>query len=461
MSHTSDNATSNKRAIFDLFDNNSITTNSTTTTTIATTTYNNQETTITNRYPLDMGSVESKDLLVKLRDDNELSDNDIFTTNSSSSISSLFDLPSSLYSRQQLYTTTVTPILSRNDSMKFKHMTPALQLLTSPDEFTSKLDSKLKQQQQKQQQQQQQQWQQWQQRQQQAELAKSKSIPTQHFHRHCHATKLVVLLVGLPASGKSTICNQFKNYIGETTSYRSEIYNAGDVRRRKSFGVFNDSTFFDPKNNQARQDRELYATITLNHLISDMTNDIVDIGFLDATNTTQERRNRMLESVHSAQTGYKLRTMILDVQCTDTNLINYNIVKGKVNNQDYQNKSNQLAISDFKRRLNHYKTVYEPVTWQELDDYEQRDMIQIYVKCINAGESFEVNKTKFVEEELEREEEMSEAEKSEEDLDKWYIDIIDEFRSKYNDLEGKKYHENVERWVNSEEHMIKEDEREE
>ena len=40
------------------------------------------------------------------------------------------------------------------------------------------------------------------------------------------------------------------------------------------------------------KDRELYATITVNNLINDLQSNVIDVGFLDATNTTLERRQK-------------------------------------------------------------------------------------------------------------------------------------------------------------------------
>ena len=61
------------------------------------------------------------------------------------------------------------------------------------------------------------------------------------------------MLVGLPASGKSTICKQFQEFINENSEYNAQIYNAGDVRRRRSASEFNDAQFFDPNNEQGKR----------------------------------------------------------------------------------------------------------------------------------------------------------------------------------------------------------------
>ncbi|CAK9435609.1 uncharacterized protein LODBEIA_P03360 [Lodderomyces beijingensis] len=341
-------------------------------------------------------------------------EHDLLSTSSTTSINSLFDLTSALHARSTS-STTVTPALSRNDSMKLTKKQP-----NQVWDFASKLDKRLKQ----------------------AQSPPSLLQPSPPQQK----TKLVFLLVGLPASGKSTLCHHFKDYIDENTSYRAQIYNAGNVRRRKSLGIFNDSTFFDPRNNQAKQDRELYATITLNNLLADVANDVIDIGFLDATNTTQTRRHRMLDSIHNANSQYTLRAIILDVQCFDANLVNFNICRGKVHNQDYANKNSQVAIRDFKKRLAHYKQVYEPVEWSELDEYDLMGWICGYAKFIDAGRQFVLQPSKSGENEGEREEQGEDVGEDDDDDDAWYWNLIESFRARYWDLKGKVYHEDVQTW---------------
>lgn len=319
--------------------------------------------------------------------------------NSSSSLNSLFDnAPPYIRSTS---TATITPVLSRNDSNLFKNnysLTQQFHPTIQELDFTKTIDSKLLKHSQEQQKQQQ---------------------------------KLIVVLVGLPASGKSTVCKQLETFINTTTPFSSNIYNAGDVRRRKSCSEFNDAKFFDPNNEQGKKDRELYATITVNNLINDLNSNLFDVGFLDATNTTIERRNRMINKLHeSIPQG---RIIILDVQCNDDKLLNYNI-SCKSNNNDYKDKDYSMAIRDFKARSLNYKKAYQPITSVELENYG--DKIDMYVKCVNAGETFDFSnvKQRFIDDEHK-------------DQYPWY-DILSNFKDNYYELEGKKCLEQVNNWYN-------------
>ncbi|CAI5757337.1 unnamed protein product [Candida verbasci] len=295
-------------------------------------------------------------------------------SSSSTSINSIFDgIPS-----RSISTTTITPVLSRHNSSKHK----------IDYDFTKIIDSKLK------------------------EVTSS--------------LKLVILLVGLPASGKSTICNQLNQHINNHTKFSSRIFNAGDVRRRNSDS--SDSSFFNPNNLQGVNDREKFATITVQNLIHLLVSNEIDCGFLDATNTTRERRNRMIKLINNNISNVKI--VILDVRCNDNRLLNYNIA-GKTTNSDYKNKDYELAIKDFKMRTEHYKKVYQPITKSELENYEN---LSLYVKVMNGGQEFEI-------------ETIRNDNEQDDDYKDW-VDILNGFKDDYYELEGKKYLEMVNRWYN-------------
>lgn len=194
--------------------------------------------------------------------------------------------------------------------------------------------------------------------------------------------KLIIMMVGLPASGKSTLCKQLNNYFNDKTEYLSKIYNAGDVRRKNS--VFNNSDFFNPNYEQGRLDRELYADINASNLLKDLRSNRVSIGFLDATNTTIDRRRRMMETIRKS--SMKTNVIIMDVQCLDDKLLNFNI-NGKAHNLDYQDRDYTTSIMDFKMRTEHYYKVYQPITTAELQSYP----LQMYIKVVNGGQIFESN----------------------------------------------------------------------
>lgn len=193
--------------------------------------------------------------------------------------------------------------------------------------------------------------------------------------------KTMVMLVGLPASGKSTVCKQLAEYLREK-GYKLLIYNAGNIRRMVKQS-FSDSEFFNPENREATNQREMYATMSLENMLDDFRHNRISVGFLDATNTTRARRSRMLSLVQNSGVDFA-NVMVLDISCTDEKLLNYNITS-KAFNVDYNGRNVLESISDFQKRTQHYFKVYEPVSEQELEEYGE---VQ-YVSLRNGGASFE------------------------------------------------------------------------
>lgn len=238
--------------------------------------------------------------------------------------------------------------------------------------------------------------------------------------------KMIVMMVGLPASGKSTICRQLNDFINQLSEFKSNIYNAGDIRRKNI--KFNNSDFFDPNNTQGRLDRELYADINVNNMTSDLKAGDVQVGFLDATNTTVDRRRRMIDIIRRCDAGANI--VIMDIQCTDEKLLNFN-VNGKAHNVDYQDKDYLTSVLDFKLRTRHYYKVYQPITELELSTYP----IDMYIKFTNGGVTVHqtVLKSKFVESRL--------------------YNVLNTFSSGYYHIEGKRYVEAVDLFYKNNPHF--------
>ncbi|KAL3319914.1 6-phosphofructo-2-kinase/fructose-2,6-bisphosphatase 3, partial [Cichlidogyrus casuarinus] len=102
------------------------------------------------------------------------------------------------------------------------------------------------------------------------------------------------------------------------------------------------------------------------------------IAVFDATNTTRERRNILLENC----TGYNL--IFIESICNNMQLVKESILEVKVKSPDYISMSAEQAIEDFLNRIQHYEMQYEPI-----DDTLDSNLS--YVKIINQGERFIVN----------------------------------------------------------------------
>ncbi|VEU22552.1 DEKNAAC103578 [Brettanomyces naardenensis] len=200
--------------------------------------------------------------------------------------------------------------------------------------------------------------------------------------------KWFICLIGLPACGKSTVVRELIDFarINTTTEtnagVRIQSFNAGDVRRlheqnsKKKFS-------FDLSDERTQKVRELYAFEALKQLTDGLVNDTVDVGILDATNTTRARRESVFKQVNkvSQQSHIRINTLILEVKCCNKSLRRFNIEQ-KANNKDYNGTPKDQAIVDFLNRIEKYEKIYEPVTLKEINQLGAK-----YFSITNAGES--------------------------------------------------------------------------
>lgn len=111
--------------------------------------------------------------------------------------------------------------------------------------------------------------------------------------------KVVLVMVGLPARGKSYISQALIRYLN-WFGCRSSQFNAGDRRREQGkAGVPAD--YYDTNNKKAHAEKEQIAMETLQELLTWLTMDRNDtaVGIFDATNTTVARRQAVIDSVRT------------------------------------------------------------------------------------------------------------------------------------------------------------------
>ncbi|KAI8943997.1 6-phosphofructo-2-kinase-domain-containing protein [Xylaria longipes] len=236
------------------------------------------------------------------------------------------------------------------------------------------------------------------------------------------AAKLVIVMVGLPARGKSYITKKLRRYLA-WQQHNTKIFNVGNRRRikanvlsptkpgaenpmdapREAATVLlnsaqpasdsppthhspssheNSSTndhsakFFDPKNAEAFKLREAMAIDTLDELLDYLLNGGGSVGILDATNSTIERRQHVFDHIKTREP--KLGILFIESVCKNPELLEANM-RLKLSGPDYKDKDPVKSLADFKERVKAYESAYVP-----LGDYEEDHGMQ-YIKLIDVG----------------------------------------------------------------------------
>ena len=186
---------------------------------------------------------------------------------------------------------------------------------------------------------------------------------------------LVLVLVGLPARGKTYTARKIARYLS-WKGKKTRVFNVGNYRRSMS-GAQVPHQFFDPKNQEGMDARKKAAGAALLDLI-EWVEKGGEVGLYDATNSTRARRNW----VHDTLIEKGISVAFIESVCFDESIIESNIAQTKLGSPDYAGIRNQHAIDDFRKRIAHYEEVYEP-----LEDTQLR-----WIKIIDAGRQIIVNR---------------------------------------------------------------------
>lgn len=205
-------------------------------------------------------------------------------------------------------------------------------------------------------------------------MTRSRASPDGRIPDRDVASKLVIIMVGLPARGKSYITKKLHRYL-QWQQHDTKIFNVGN-RRRIAAGIKSpvkgaptsaprddsptraatillhgpspphivvqdeptkldlngpplttkqlheamdqSAKFFDPKNQCAARLREQVALETLDELLDYLLHGGGAVGILDATNSTLQRRQLLVE--HVRQREPKLGILFIESVCTDKNV---------------------------------------------------------------------------------------------------------------------------------------------
>ncbi|KAF8246657.1 bifunctional 6-phosphofructo-2-kinase/fructose-2,6-bisphosphate 2-phosphatase [Wilcoxina mikolae CBS 423.85] len=252
-------------------------------------------------------------------------------------------------------------------------------------------------------------------------LTKSKVSPDGRIASRDLGSKLVIVMVGLPARGKSYVTKKLARYMN-WLQHDTKIFNVGNRRRvaagaldslpvesknqngvhvpqsspiknltpprnthKRTLssstdiegGIDQSAAFFDPNNEAAAELREKVALETLDELLDYVLYEGGSVGILDATNSTLRRRKAVLDRIRQVA-GKQIGVVFLESECTDEKLLEANM-KLKLQGPDYKECDPVQALEDFKKRVKMYEKSYVP-----LGDYEEKLGMQ-YIKMIDVG----------------------------------------------------------------------------
>jgi 6-phosphofructo-2-kinase/fructose-2,6-biphosphatase len=168
-------------------------------------------------------------------------------------------------------------------------------------------------------------------------------------------TKQVIIMVGLPARGKTFLSNKIKAYLtwlGHETGH----FNVGNFRRQEGDPKTQDASFFAKDNAAGLEARHRALLAALDEMMRWLNTGTGQVAIFDATNTTKQRRQLLREILHG-----RCEYLCLETICNDPETLDRNYRNKLTYSPDYKDVDEEKALQDFKERINKYEEVYEPL----------------------------------------------------------------------------------------------------
>ena len=165
--------------------------------------------------------------------------------------------------------------------------------------------------------------------------------------------KLYIVMVGLPARGKSTIAAKLQENLSQDR-IKTRIFNNGELRRKLMPGDTSYPEFYDPNNRDGAELREKIALMNLQRARKFLARG-GHVAILDATNVSRKRRAKVQEFLKDHP--------LLFVECVNNNqeILDASILR-KITLPEFNHLEISLAVDSFKQRIHYYDTIYSPLT---------------------------------------------------------------------------------------------------
>lgn len=190
--------------------------------------------------------------------------------------------------------------------------------------------------------------------------------------------RLVIVMVGLPARGKTFIAMKLCRYLS-WIGLKVKMFNIGSYRRRlfSHLTVGTTSKDFFKQSADAVKVRQNIAKVAISDLVEFLDGD-GQVGILDGTNSTIPRRDLIRNCIWAKkkELGIRFRILFVESICTCNALIERNILDAKLSNPDYESVNPDEAVRDFRARILQYEKAYDPVS----------NIDGSFIKLINSGE---------------------------------------------------------------------------
>lgn len=165
--------------------------------------------------------------------------------------------------------------------------------------------------------------------------------------------KLYIVLMGLPARGKSTLGVRLREAFHKD-HIATRIFNNGNLRRiYRPLAETSCAEFYSPSNSAAMKLREKFTRINMERAKAYLRNS-GQVAILDATNASRRRREMIEEYLNDHPLFF--------IECVndDEDIVSLSILE-KTKLPEFSQLDSKTAEAEFLKRINYYKMIYVPL----------------------------------------------------------------------------------------------------
>jgi len=189
-----------------------------------------------------------------------------------------------------------------------------------------------------------------------------------------NSVKLVIVLVGLPARGKSLLGHALERFLSWKGS-NTRLFSVGNRRRELASSTHGPerrpetgtASFFDSKKAYASQVRETVSLEIFDEVLDWLTNEGGHVAIFDAANVSIQRRAKLHERASKRSDGGldEIAIVFLESIVTDPEVIQAGLDWKVAQSADFRGMSHEAAMADLLTRVRHYEEIYETVRAEE------------------------------------------------------------------------------------------------
>ena len=190
---------------------------------------------------------------------------------------------------------------------------------------------------------------------------------------------MCLVFVGIPGRGKTAIANRTAAYLRFFHGLDCQVFDVAS-HRREHVGYMTEE-YYNDQSEADRSRRQLYRSSAVDKLKKFLINGPNRIAIFDSSNVTRDRR---LEVYTELKKLGKVDVIFVEIISKDTMIFEEEMAE-----QDLVDAAPIDIVDDYRKRVQHYQKVYEPIASGGNEDHEHD---YSYIKCIDHGKQIVMNK---------------------------------------------------------------------